>query len=393
MKALTHESGDDTEIMEDEGPIFNFKYNGGDNLKKEKISIASGGRKRGRVGVDRSLWKLVGESGSRDIVRNSNWISEKALDSWHKRTKGKYADKIAGVYEKYNDDDTTPEFVVRRVVPGVENRDEWPLLAVNGYTTRLSDYPIRKEYYDAPSMYDPKTNKFLGGKHKTIGQFATDKFNTDYKLDELVDAAGYPTKDYMDAIKELKRQHKGRIHFTVPSPYNLFAKNIITAAYNYVVVAYSKKYNLAIEDIKSAINKQFGLGWILKLTSKVWNDEIKNPFLNQLPNIVSGYDSKLNVLLSEYLADNPDAKATKGLKNKLSSKLNERLMNKKEVKNAFKEYCREILTPDTISWNAIMTELGEYFNKMCSRIIGEAEVNLGEIDSKSLTDMEMSSGI
>ena len=60
---------------------------------------------------------------------------------------------------------------------------------------------------------------------------------------------------------------------------------------------------------------------------------------------------------------------------------------------AFKEYCREILTPDTISWNAIMTELGEYFNKMCSRIIGEAEVNLGEIDSKSLTDMEISSGI
>ena len=64
-------------------------------------------------------------------------------------------------------------------------------------------------------MYDPKKNKFLGGKHMSLGQFAIDKFNREYNLEELVDEAGYPTKEYMDAIKEMKRNYKGRMHFTL----------------------------------------------------------------------------------------------------------------------------------------------------------------------------------
>ena len=106
---------------------------------------------KGRQGLD-GVWSLVGSSAGRAIYRDDDYMSEGALKILNgKRIKrGQHPYKAA--WESI-DEDHIPEFVVRD--------RHGNIVAVNGYSTKKSDWEIQNKYYTQyPSREDRRNNKF-----------------------------------------------------------------------------------------------------------------------------------------------------------------------------------------------------------------------------------------
>ena len=91
---------------------------------------------RGRIGIgakdsEAGLFQLVSSKQSRDIVRRNNFMPGQ-FQIWNEKETGGN-NKYYGAYEDI-DNDRIGEFVVRR------GGAEGPLVAVNGYTTKKSDW-------------------------------------------------------------------------------------------------------------------------------------------------------------------------------------------------------------------------------------------------------------
>ena len=88
-------------------------------------------------GID-DLIPIVGSRGQRDIKRSVNFMPG-AFKEWNdKQPKGRYW----GGYQDVDHDGLADEFVVRR------GGEDGPMVAINGYTTKRSDWPMRSLYYE-----------------------------------------------------------------------------------------------------------------------------------------------------------------------------------------------------------------------------------------------------
>lgn len=128
---------------------------------------------RGRRGMD-GLFELVSSKNARDVARKGDWMAPAPFRMWNdkdiKRNKGKQ--RFWGQFEDYDNDGLPIEFVVRRGKP------DGPVVGVNGYTTKASDYPWRAEYYDA---YPTKEAR----KETSFDKFMFDKYGPVYKDDNM----------------------------------------------------------------------------------------------------------------------------------------------------------------------------------------------------------------
>ncbi len=325
-----------------------FDYNPG--IQHREAVIPAGRQDRsGRVGVDKALWDIVGKHKTRDIVRNTNWISPMAFKKWSLRYPNEAA-KFEGAWEYHNPEDNESEFVIRRVIKDIP-REEWPLVAINGYTTKASDYGIRSKYYDDESLYDEETNKFKGSREKTIGDFANEYFDKEYQLSKYLEQdTGYPTDEYYNTLKQIKNDYGGRLHISAPSPYNIFTKKIVTEAYNTIVEQFEVQFNIPQDKTKYILNQLYGPGWLLERSSTAWKTYVKEPFLDNLKNYVS----------------NLDAWQTKFQSTERKIKFGEWIMRQKPIKTVFKDYCRQILTTGSKMCLTILDKLMHYFKGLCA---------------------------
>ena len=102
-----------------------------EKMRKERV-----GQLRGRVGV-KELAQIVGSRNYRNIKRSSNFMPGQ-FEIWN----GKNGNKYWGGYQDVDKDGLAHEYVVRR-------KDEnGPMTAVNGYTTKRSDWLARKAFYE-----------------------------------------------------------------------------------------------------------------------------------------------------------------------------------------------------------------------------------------------------
>ena len=159
-----------------------------------------------------ALLSVVGSKRARDIVRKNRFMSKAAFDEWNKSStggRGKYWGDYVDI-----DEDGMHEFVVRR--GGEDGR----LVAVNGYTTKASDWAVRKPYYD---------------QYPKIGERPKDGLRGFVKRElfkEEVDEYGYPTEAYAKRIADFHQMYPKyalRVSGNV-SPYNLFVRNIASGA-------------------------------------------------------------------------------------------------------------------------------------------------------------------
>ena len=98
------------------------------------------GKLRGRYGIE-EIAQIVGSKRYRDIKRSGNFMPGQ-FDIWNEKEKGGNR-KYWGGYQDVDGDGLEHEFVVRR------GDKHGPMVAVNGYTTKQSDWGARRLFYEA----------------------------------------------------------------------------------------------------------------------------------------------------------------------------------------------------------------------------------------------------
>ena len=115
---------------------------------------------RGRYGIN-ELAQIVGSRAYRDINRSGKFMPGQ-FQIWNASETGGN-NKFWGGYEDADGDGLAHEFVVRR------GTASGPMTAVNGYTTKHSDWVGRKAFYEA---YPKRADR----KGKTVKSFMRDEY-------------------------------------------------------------------------------------------------------------------------------------------------------------------------------------------------------------------------
>ena len=103
---------------------------------------------RGRDAIN-EIAQIVGSKRFRDIKRSGNFMPGQ-FDIWNAKETGGN-NQYWGGYQDVDGDGLAHEFVVRR------EKETGPMVAVNGYTTKRSDWAARKTFYENnPSREDRK---------------------------------------------------------------------------------------------------------------------------------------------------------------------------------------------------------------------------------------------
>lgn len=284
-----------------------------------------------------ALLNVVGSKNARDITRKNHFMSKAAFDEWNaKQPEGKYWGDYVDV-----DDDGTEEFVVRG------KNDHGPLVAVNGYTTKKSDWAVRRDYYEA---YPKIGTRPEGG----IGAFAKELYQEEY------DDYGYPTEAYLKRIKAAQEKHP---KYSIrgggsTSPYNIFVKRI---ARNALV---QEQQNLGINDeefktLMKEVEKHKGKGWLLRLAGKLWTNWVKLPIIETMDK------ETLKSWKQLYYANNPKLED----KNQDMAKFIKWFFNRKEIKQRVKEFMKQMFLTESQDCSDAIDAFAYEIDKLIAKVV------------------------
>ena len=212
-----------------------------------------GGKLRGRYGIE-EIAKIVGSKRFRDIKRSGNFMPGQ-FDKWNENKKGGNG-KYWGGYEDLDEDGFAHEFVVRR---GGENG---PLVAVNGYTTKQSDWGARRLFYEKHSTREERRGK-------TPKTFMRDEY---YK--PTYDGRGYITEWTIKPGYEPDGFNEWNMYNNyIPkdlSPYQAINRYIVMPALETYLAKQGK-------DKKTYIAANGGVGVLSRITSNVYDELVRAP--------------------------------------------------------------------------------------------------------------------
>ena len=228
---------------------------------------------RGRKAAD-NLFQIVGSKYKRDIVRRNNFMPGQ-FQLWNKNPKGGN-NKYYGSMEDYDNDKIPHEFVVRR---GDRNG---PVVAVNGYTTKKSDWGARKVFYEANPTKEQR-------KHKTPKQFMKDYYGATYEPDRMtVDT--YKVDPETDKFTKDWENYNLYIPKDI-SPYKAFSTNITYPAIKKVFLDLAGGDKEKAKAYRKQIMASQGVGYMSTIASDCFFDIVKRPVLIYLND--NGYIDEL----------------------------------------------------------------------------------------------------
>ena len=211
------------------------------------------GKLRGRYGIE-EIAQIVGSKRYRDIKRIGNFMPGQ-FQLWNEKENGGNRQYWGG-YEDLDDDGYAHEFVVRR------GDKHGPMVAVNGYTTKRSDWGARSLFYTKnPTRWQRKG--------KTAKTFVRDEY---YK--PTYDDRGHITKweiepeSEKDDIREWTMYNNYRPKDL--SPYQAINRYIVMPA----LETYLKNNGI---DKKTYIAANGGVGVLSRITSNVYDELVKAP--------------------------------------------------------------------------------------------------------------------
>ena len=253
-------SDDETEAYDD------YKYQGKYVIPQVSDEKWRHARAKDRVTLDmgiNELAQVVGSKRARDIRRRGHFMSPEAFDAWQE----KYDPKKRYSYDERDlDDDKKNEFIIEHT----DRYGKKKLVAVNGWTTAKSDYPLRKEYYDLyPTHEQRKANKFK--------PWLSKKYLTEENLDDY----GFPNHKYLEERSIKAATSKFDWHMPTFNARGEFMKRVIWDAYR---VARDTFVESGAEPavIQNKCNEAFGHGWVVKLGGRFWKSWILDPFMAAL---------------------------------------------------------------------------------------------------------------
>ena len=224
---------------------------------------------RGRFGID-ELAQIVGSRRQRDIKRSTNFMPG-AFEEWNsKQPKGKYW----GGYQDVDDDGYAHEFVVRR------GDSEGPMIAVNGYTTKGSDWPMRSLYYEKyPTRDDraelPQQNRM----RYAVGTI----YEPDYENGLTIKKWGIEPGSENDVRRGWREKWRMNVRYPKNlSPYQGFNKYIMQPAIDHAITTIAQSRGLDKATYKKKLYKKVGVGTFSKLIKLYYDKSVNDVIFEKL---------------------------------------------------------------------------------------------------------------
>ena len=296
-----------------------------------------------------SILKAVGSKYNRDVVRRNQFMSQAAFDKWNAKHGNKY---WAGLQD-YDEDGIETEFVVRR------KNAEGPVVAVNGYTTKLSDWDAKRAYYEKYPSYASRKQK--NRDEETYGPYQSYQDFIDEHYGFATDKYGFLTDESAKAISDHMKDSPYNLRIKVPSAYNLFTKNIIFEAYKFVLDDLAKYQHTTKKELNDLCNKKFGFGWVMSEASTLWNAWVKQPIIEALKVNADNVDYYETVYKNKFIELKQKRDEEYEYDERDEDKFHTWLFNQKEIKAGMKEYVQPLFDPDSDGYQSAVDYLLDYF--------------------------------
>ena len=278
----------------------------------------NGGRLRGRDGID-EIAQLVGSRRFRDIKRSGNFMPGQ-FELWNAKENGGNG-KYWGDYQDVDGDGLAHEFVVRR------GGEAGPLIAVNGYTTKQSDWGARRLFYE---KYPNRSDR----SGKTAKTYMRDEYYVpDY-------AGGMDVKSWTIEPGSVQDDLRAWTMYNnyIPknlSPYQAVNKYIVQPA----LELYLNKHGV---DKKTYLSENDGVGALSRLASAIYDHLVRNQVIDYLRE-TGVYDELESIYKTNHSDNDPDYEI----------KLEKYIFNRKDVKEYIKQYVTSIILNDEARNNTI----------------------------------------
>ena len=232
--------------------------------------------KKGEHVIDmgiQSLKDIVGSKLGRDIKRHTHFMCPETFKLWNK-TYGKRkngTDKYWYDDTKDVDGDYIPEFIVgRNDSKGKKLEDD--IIAVNGWTTVKSDYPIRSKYLSKYPLLKQRTGK--DGKH--FKDFVDEYYLTE---ENMSPNGWFPKDEYVrDRAIKMYDQYKYNLHMPNPTAFQVFMREVMWVAHKICTTEIADKLELKLKDI----NDKYPIGNVVKEGKKFFDKWILKPYIEAL---------------------------------------------------------------------------------------------------------------
>ena len=213
------------------------------------------------------LKHVVGSECARDLRRRGGFMSPEAFAEWQQKydEKKQYRGSMRNV-----DNDPEEEFVVERL----DAQGNPYLVAVNGWTTVKSDYPVRKAWYTAnPTQEQRRANKF-----KPF-------LKSHYLTEEYQAPSGYPNHAYLEKlVRDNYTNYKYNLRMPNPHARQDFMREIVWTAYKNAISIISEDTGKTKEEISDSCNQSMGNGWVARLGTKIYNTWFIEPTMRDMRN-------------------------------------------------------------------------------------------------------------
>ena len=303
------------------------------------------------------LFNVVSSKNNRDIVRRNEFMSQAAFDAWNAKQKNKC---WAGLQD-YDGDQIATEFVVRRT------DERGPVIAVNGYTTKASDWDTRRHYYNKYPSYASRKKK--NRDEETYGPYQSyqDFIDEHYGYEE--DDYGFATDGFLEKRKKAMEASPYNLRIKNPTPYNIFQKRLIGEAFKTVITGIAEHTGTPEETLRSKCTKSYNTGWLMKDASKFWDMWVKRPIIDSLSQ-AGHYAKYLQAFVTKKQHDNMRYQYTGS--EEQEKEFHTWLFSKKEIKAALKEYVKPLFNMSGQEYFDAMDYLMNHFTAAVNRANGSS---------------------
>lgn len=226
-----------------------------------------------RYGMN-ELKDIVSSAHARDIKRIDGLTTTKSAAKYlAKRGMNKYK-----VREEDLDGDKFPETVVYDPADNI--------YAINGYTTKPSDYVYRRKYYEEYPTRKVRSGKTLNHYINEYYQPSYDENGIDihYKKDKTTDPYYIYAK---------KKGYKVNLPSKL-SPYRAFSKFIVKPLYDYILNELASVGNGNFEDELKEIKKRLGVSGYTRVLTATYNKHIANKIIAEIQKNQQVYQGIVN---------------------------------------------------------------------------------------------------
>ena len=288
---------------------------------------------------DYTLKNLVSSKMARDIVRSGNFMPGQ-FDIWNRKKSGGNG-KYSGISEDL-DNDGIDEFVVRR-------GDK--IVAVNGYTTKASDFPFKARYYSyAPTAEARRETPYR--------KYLDDVYYGPVYNDDGSKIVKWKGNDASDSkFKTKYRKHSTHAPSAL-SPYRAVSQYIVAPAIKVAIYEFANGIKEKAKIVRKALMQKYTGGKPFEsiTASQFYKVNVTDKFFESI-------QGQLGALSQEFVAlkqrSNPGYEVNWDVGSKCRDEFEKWVLNKAAVKERIRKFVHNMLTSNESKRAAKVEELKE----------------------------------